>query len=41
MQPEETGDGGIDLDFGLDHLRWVAVDLEDAGNEQEDRKSVV
>ena len=35
MQPEETGDGGIDLDFGLDHLCWVAVDLEDAGNEQE------
>ncbi|CAG8008204.1 unnamed protein product [Penicillium nalgiovense] len=35
MQPEETGDGDIDLDFGLDNLRWVAVDLEDAGNEQE------
>ncbi|KXG48423.1 uncharacterized protein PGRI_022930 [Penicillium griseofulvum] len=35
MQPEETWDGGIDLDLGLDNLRWIAVDLEDAGNEQE------
>ncbi|KAJ5960884.1 uncharacterized protein N7479_008034 [Penicillium vulpinum] len=35
MQPEETWDGGIDLDLGLDNLRWIAVDLEDAGSEQE------
>jgi hypothetical protein len=35
LQPEETWDAGIDLDFGLDNSRWVAVDLEDAGNEQE------
>ncbi|CAI7656315.1 unnamed protein product [Penicillium glandicola] len=35
MQPEEIWDGGIDLDLGLDNLRWIAVDLEDAGSEQE------
>ncbi|CAG8266757.1 unnamed protein product [Penicillium salamii] len=35
MQPEETPDNGIDLDLGLENLRWVAVDLEDAGNEHE------
>ncbi|OQE46781.1 hypothetical protein PENCOP_c001G05947 [Penicillium coprophilum] len=35
MQPEEIWEGGIDLDLGLDNLRWVAVDLEDAGSEQE------
>lgn len=35
MQPEETWNGSINLDLGLDNLRWIAVDLEDAGNEQE------
>ncbi|KAJ5835446.1 hypothetical protein N7447_001472 [Penicillium robsamsonii] len=35
MQPEEIWDGGIDLDLGLDNLRWIAVDLEDAGSEHE------
>ncbi|KAJ5164024.1 uncharacterized protein N7500_005854 [Penicillium coprophilum] len=35
MQPEEIWEGGIDLDLGLNNLRWVAVDLEDAGSEQE------
>ncbi|KAJ5384051.1 hypothetical protein N7517_001962 [Penicillium concentricum] len=35
MQPEEIWEGGIDLDLGLDNLRWTAVDLEDAGSEQE------
>ncbi|KAJ5354672.1 hypothetical protein N7541_005716 [Penicillium brevicompactum] len=35
MQPEETPDDGVDLDVGLENLRWVAVDLEDAGNEHE------
>ncbi|CAG8101426.1 unnamed protein product [Penicillium salamii] len=35
MQPEETPDNGIDLELGLENLRWVAVDLEDAGNEHE------
>ena len=35
MQPEETPDDGIDLGVGLENLRWVAVDLEDAGNEHE------
>ncbi|CAI7638003.1 unnamed protein product [Penicillium crustosum] len=35
MQPEETWDGAIDLDLGLDNMRWIAVDLEDAGSEQE------
>lgn len=35
MQPEEIGDSGMDPDLGLDNLRWIAVDLEDAGSEQE------
>ncbi|KAF4762425.1 hypothetical protein N7455_001631 [Penicillium solitum] len=35
MQPEEIWDGAIDLDLGLDNMRWIAVDLEDAGSEQE------
>ncbi|KGO77560.1 hypothetical protein PITC_060000 [Penicillium italicum] len=35
MQPEEIWDGGVDLDLGLDNLRWISVDIEDAGNEQE------
>ncbi|KAJ6138915.1 hypothetical protein N7471_005401 [Penicillium samsonianum] len=34
-EPEENWDGGIDLDLGLDNMLWIAVDLEDAGNEQE------
>ncbi|KAJ5513670.1 hypothetical protein N7463_003222 [Penicillium fimorum] len=33
IQPEEIRDGGIGLDLGLDNLRWIAVDLEDAGSE--------
>lgn len=35
MQPEETPDSGLDLDLGLENLRWIAVDLEDAGSEHE------
>ncbi|CAG8197792.1 unnamed protein product [Penicillium olsonii] len=35
MQPEETPDNGLDLDLGLENLRWIAVDLEDAGSEHE------
>jgi hypothetical protein len=35
MQPKETTDSGMDLDLGLDNYRWIAVDLEDAGSEQE------
>ncbi|KAJ5129890.1 uncharacterized protein N7515_005929 [Penicillium bovifimosum] len=34
MQPEESLDSGID-DLDLDNLRWIAVDQEDAGSEQE------
>ncbi|KAJ5189102.1 hypothetical protein N7491_005427 [Penicillium cf. griseofulvum] len=35
VQPEEIWDGDNDLNIGLDNLRWIAVDLEDAGSEQE------
>ncbi|KAJ5773843.1 hypothetical protein N7457_008739 [Penicillium paradoxum] len=35
IQPEETSDDGTDLELGLDNLRWIAVDQEDAGSEQE------
>jgi hypothetical protein len=35
MQQEEISDTIIDLSLGLDNLRWIAVNLEDAGSEQE------
>lgn len=35
MQPEEASEIGVDLDRGLDNLRWITVEQEDAGSEQE------
>jgi hypothetical protein len=35
MQQEEIVDTINDLELGLDSSRWVAVNLEDAGSEQE------
>ncbi|KAJ5093532.1 hypothetical protein N7456_009393 [Penicillium angulare] len=35
IQPEETSDSGLDLTFGLHTARWIAVNQEDAGSEEE------
>ncbi|KAJ5776675.1 uncharacterized protein N7511_001686 [Penicillium nucicola] len=35
MQQEEISDTIVDLSLGLDNSRWISVDIEDAGSEQE------
>lgn len=35
LQPEETPDSSFDFSFGLDNARWISVDKEDAGAEEE------
>ncbi|CAI7612736.1 unnamed protein product [Penicillium pancosmium] len=35
LQPEETPDSCVDFSFGLDNARWISVDKEDAGAEEE------
>lgn len=35
LQPEETLDSSVDFSFGLDNSRWISVDQEDAGSEEE------
>ncbi|KAJ5089664.1 hypothetical protein N7532_008348, partial [Penicillium argentinense] len=35
LQPEETSDSGLEFSFGLENARWISVNQEDAGNEEE------
>ncbi|KAJ5267526.1 hypothetical protein N7478_010334 [Penicillium angulare] len=35
IQSEETSESGLDLSFGLHTARWIAVNQEDAGSEEE------